>query len=196
MKPKKEYIPSKSFVCLYDVGFGWGWWGLRELDRAATAGPGMSRRQWSRTGTAGILSRAQQAPRTEGLSDRHLPVRPEEEAADQPPQLGRDVEPVPNPVAGQQHHPDVVADPRVEENVPTRRPGRHGIVDEPARGRAAVGRACPQKASQLSGTALTTGHSLAQLSSLSSSVSGPSSLKLRGRSSSQVSADKSDPTPV
>ena len=83
------------------------------------------------------------AKRVERLSDRRRPIRPEEEAADLLPQLCRDVVPVPDPVAGQHHHPDVAANPGVEQKVPRPRPGPHGVVDEPARGRTDVGRARP-----------------------------------------------------
>ena len=73
------------------------------------------------------------------LVNRHLPVRPEEEATDQLPHLCRDVLPVSKPVSGQQHHVDMNAAPAVKEEVPRPCPVPHGIVNQPAHGRTDVG---------------------------------------------------------
>jgi len=124
----------RSTLCVFMWGLGCGWCGLAppfcladgtsKLDGAAAAGAYIKAAVGSRNGAGHshpVQYPGQQAQRTERLSDRPLPVRLTEEAADQLPQLGRDVVPAPNPVAGQHHHEDVGANPRVEQKVPRRK---------------------------------------------------------------------------
>ena len=87
------------------------------------------------------------------LSDRRSPVRPQEKAAAQLPQLSRDVMPVPNPVSAHQHHADMASNPSVEQKVPRPRPVPHGVVNQPPRGGTDVGRAHPQRVLRRSGVA-------------------------------------------
>ena len=103
---------------------------------ARSGGGGKDEKEEGRWGT---LCRGQRARRTARLIDRRLPVELEEEAADQLPQVCRDVVPAKTSFGGQRHHDDVIADPRVKHKVRGRRPGAHGVVDEPGRGRTYAG---------------------------------------------------------